>query len=285
MTVIKLPVLRVDRLPTAWSAECLLLKEDSRMKLVNVLFRKPLFSYRQVSLQINSRTNTVIENNTEKFPAPAGTRTPDHPARNPALYYWAIPALNRKEDIYKIYIYSIGKKTFIKYTYTPSERTDTWWIPSIWIDCCCRGDLKLKCERKICVLQGHTLNVFPFSSGRNHDTFYIRCVWYIILYHTISYYIILYYTILYYTILYYIISERSKTVTRRREMLNNRAYVIKMSAQETGVAGGHNRKSGCQKRDKARVCMSHRSFTAKPEYSVLLLFPKRWSILVISENL
>jgi hypothetical protein len=28
----------------------------------------------------------------EKFPAPAGTRTPDHPARNLALCHWAIPA-------------------------------------------------------------------------------------------------------------------------------------------------------------------------------------------------
>jgi hypothetical protein len=27
----------------------------------------------------------------EKFPAPTGTRTPEHPARSPALYYWAIP--------------------------------------------------------------------------------------------------------------------------------------------------------------------------------------------------
>jgi hypothetical protein len=27
-----------------------------------------------------------------KFPAPVGTRTPDHPARSPALYHWAIPA-------------------------------------------------------------------------------------------------------------------------------------------------------------------------------------------------
>jgi hypothetical protein len=30
----------------------------------------------------------------EKFPVPAGTRTPDHPARSPALYHWAIPASN-----------------------------------------------------------------------------------------------------------------------------------------------------------------------------------------------
>jgi hypothetical protein len=28
----------------------------------------------------------------EKFPAPTGTRTPNHPARSPALYHWAIPA-------------------------------------------------------------------------------------------------------------------------------------------------------------------------------------------------
>jgi hypothetical protein len=28
----------------------------------------------------------------EKFPAPSGTRTPDHPARSPELYRWAIPA-------------------------------------------------------------------------------------------------------------------------------------------------------------------------------------------------
>jgi hypothetical protein len=27
----------------------------------------------------------------EKFPASTGTRTPDHPARSPALYHWAIP--------------------------------------------------------------------------------------------------------------------------------------------------------------------------------------------------
>jgi hypothetical protein len=27
-----------------------------------------------------------------KFPAPAGTRTPDHPSHSPALYHWAIPA-------------------------------------------------------------------------------------------------------------------------------------------------------------------------------------------------
>jgi hypothetical protein len=27
----------------------------------------------------------------EKFPAPAGTRTSDHPARSPALHHWAIP--------------------------------------------------------------------------------------------------------------------------------------------------------------------------------------------------
>jgi hypothetical protein len=31
----------------------------------------------------------------EKFRASAGTRTPDHPARSPALYYWAIPAPGR----------------------------------------------------------------------------------------------------------------------------------------------------------------------------------------------
>jgi hypothetical protein len=30
----------------------------------------------------------------EKFPAPAGTRTPDHPAHSLALYRWAIPALS-----------------------------------------------------------------------------------------------------------------------------------------------------------------------------------------------
>jgi hypothetical protein len=28
----------------------------------------------------------------EKFQAPARTRTPDHPARSPALYHWAIPS-------------------------------------------------------------------------------------------------------------------------------------------------------------------------------------------------
>jgi hypothetical protein len=28
----------------------------------------------------------------EKFTAPAGNRTPDHPARIPGLYRWAIPA-------------------------------------------------------------------------------------------------------------------------------------------------------------------------------------------------
>jgi hypothetical protein len=28
----------------------------------------------------------------EKFPAPAGNRSSDHPARSPALYHWAIPA-------------------------------------------------------------------------------------------------------------------------------------------------------------------------------------------------
>jgi hypothetical protein len=32
---------------------------------------------------------------TEKFPAPAGTRTPDHPARSPALYHWASPTPKR----------------------------------------------------------------------------------------------------------------------------------------------------------------------------------------------
>jgi hypothetical protein len=30
----------------------------------------------------------------EKFPAPAGTRIPVHPARSPALYHWAISALS-----------------------------------------------------------------------------------------------------------------------------------------------------------------------------------------------
>jgi hypothetical protein len=29
----------------------------------------------------------------EKFPAPAGTQTPVHPARTPVLYNWTIPAL------------------------------------------------------------------------------------------------------------------------------------------------------------------------------------------------
>jgi hypothetical protein len=32
-----------------------------------------------------------------KIPAPAGTRTPDHPARSPALYHWAIPAPRLKQ--------------------------------------------------------------------------------------------------------------------------------------------------------------------------------------------
>jgi hypothetical protein len=30
-----------------------------------------------------------------KFPAPTGTRTPDHPTRSPALYRWAIPLPHR----------------------------------------------------------------------------------------------------------------------------------------------------------------------------------------------
>jgi hypothetical protein len=32
----------------------------------------------------------------EKFPAPAGTRTPAHPFRSPLLYHWAIPAPHLK---------------------------------------------------------------------------------------------------------------------------------------------------------------------------------------------
>jgi hypothetical protein len=41
----------------------------------------------------------------EKFPAPTGTRTPDHPARSPALYRWAITALsNIKQEVIYIYL-------------------------------------------------------------------------------------------------------------------------------------------------------------------------------------
>jgi hypothetical protein len=35
----------------------------------------------------------------EEFPAPAGTRTPDHPAHSPALYHAAILAQNNKSDL------------------------------------------------------------------------------------------------------------------------------------------------------------------------------------------
>jgi hypothetical protein len=38
----------------------------------------------------------------KKFPAAAGTGTRDHPARSPALYYWAIPALDHREVVYEI---------------------------------------------------------------------------------------------------------------------------------------------------------------------------------------
>jgi hypothetical protein len=33
-----------------------------------------------------------------KFPAPAGTRTSEHPARSPALYHWAIQAPVRQTE-------------------------------------------------------------------------------------------------------------------------------------------------------------------------------------------
>jgi hypothetical protein len=36
-------------------------------------------------------TNNLNANVKRKIPTPAGTRTPDHPARNPALYYRAVP--------------------------------------------------------------------------------------------------------------------------------------------------------------------------------------------------
>jgi hypothetical protein len=36
----------------------------------------------------------------EKFPAPSGTRTPDHSVRNPALYRWAIPAPGSTSGIF-----------------------------------------------------------------------------------------------------------------------------------------------------------------------------------------
>jgi hypothetical protein len=38
----------------------------------------------------------------EKFPAPAGTRTPEHPAGSPALYRWAISAPLNSETLYNI---------------------------------------------------------------------------------------------------------------------------------------------------------------------------------------
>jgi hypothetical protein len=41
----------------------------------------------------------------EKFPAPAGTRTPDHPVHSPALYHWAFPTLVCCMDLVYIYIY------------------------------------------------------------------------------------------------------------------------------------------------------------------------------------
>jgi hypothetical protein len=37
----------------------------------------------------------------KKFPAPAGTRTPDHPSRSPALYHWAILSPNIYEGVSK----------------------------------------------------------------------------------------------------------------------------------------------------------------------------------------
>jgi len=36
----------------------------------------------------------------EKFPAPAGTRTPVHPARSSTLYHWANPAPETKGWFY-----------------------------------------------------------------------------------------------------------------------------------------------------------------------------------------
>jgi hypothetical protein len=40
----------------------------------------------------------------KKIPSPVGTRSPDHPARNPVLYHWAIPAPEEKlkNDVLRI---------------------------------------------------------------------------------------------------------------------------------------------------------------------------------------
>jgi hypothetical protein len=43
----------------------------------------------------------------KSFPAPAGTRTPDHSARSPALYHWAIPTSRRGSisGVYNKFLY------------------------------------------------------------------------------------------------------------------------------------------------------------------------------------
>jgi hypothetical protein len=92
----------------------------------------------------------------EKFPAPVGTRTPDHPARSPVLYHWAIPAplMNNKHLLNKggrlciIYLLHHGEIHF-----TPNE-------PFIAV---CSHAHKCKTERNRTELEDW-VSIHPFTA-------------------------------------------------------------------------------------------------------------------------
>jgi hypothetical protein len=76
----------------------------------------------------------------QKFPAPAGTRTPDHPVRNPAPYRWAIPVPHSVDGMNQIH-----PITFTKFhrnplsglghgTFCSKDKTFQLWVSLLcWI--------------------------------------------------------------------------------------------------------------------------------------------------------
>jgi hypothetical protein len=72
---------------------------DTRWRRVLSFTLRPLYSQERALVPIEQEAGWVPEQVWkrwwgENFPAPAGTRTPDHPARSPALYHWGIPDPN-----------------------------------------------------------------------------------------------------------------------------------------------------------------------------------------------
>jgi hypothetical protein len=61
----------------------------------------------------------------EKFPASARTRTTDHPARSPALYRWADPALRKTSDTQNNSV-TIDRPTTRRTPGRPLKETNRW---------------------------------------------------------------------------------------------------------------------------------------------------------------